>query len=259
MAAAPVATAVPARPALAPARAAAAAPGAAVVAPEAVSLSRSAMFLLSSATRVAASLAERSRAIFSALALACTLPLDKVSLSGVPAVGFFSSTVACTLPVACRWSPSILLAGTPSASLRRNSLKSRLCATTVCVASVAGTAPASVEPGTSSTAPALRRLTLPPENASGLARSIATSIWSSDTVGGLLAEAMAPAVSPGRTVTCRESAEGAAFAAPVRGSDAGLADVVGGRAPAPRGEAGAGAMRGTEVAATAGRGATGDI
>jgi hypothetical protein len=57
------------------------------------------MFLFSSATRVAASFAERSRAIFSSLALAATLPLDRVSLSGVAAAGFFSSTWAWTLPL----------------------------------------------------------------------------------------------------------------------------------------------------------------
>ncbi len=217
------------------------------------------MFLLSSATRVAESLAARSRAIFSSLALAWTLPLDSVSLSGVAALGFFSSTVAWTLPLAWRWAPlSILLAGTPSASLRRNSLKSRLCATTVCLASDAGIAPASAAAGTSSTVPALSRLMLPPEKASGLARSMATSIWSSEIVGGLLAAAIAPAVSPGRTVTCFESGEAVALGAAALGSDAGRPAVGARGAAAARGAPGAGAMRGTGEADTAGGGATGE-
>jgi hypothetical protein len=50
--------------------------------------------------------------------------------------------------------------------------------------------------GISSTAPAFRRLTLPSTKASGLARSSATSIWSSEMLAGLLAPAILPAVSP---------------------------------------------------------------
>lgn len=165
---------------------------------------RSAMFLFSSATREAASLAARSRAILSSTAgaLPCTAPLDRVSLSGVAAPGFFSSTLAWTLPDAWRSEVGVRDVGTPSASLRRNSLKSRLWATTVWRASSADTAVASSPVGTSSTEPALSLFTLPPMNASGLARSMATSIWSSEMFAGLFADAIRPAVSPACTVTC---------------------------------------------------------
>ena len=39
-------------------------------------------------------------------------------------------------------------------------------------------------------------------NASGLLRSMATSIWSSETVPGRFCAAIRPALSPGLTVTC---------------------------------------------------------
>ena len=218
------------------------------------------MFLLSSATRVEASFAARSRATFSSLALAWTLPLDSVSLSGVAATGFFSSTEACSRPLACRWAASIRLAGTPSASLRRNSLKSRLCATTVWLASAAEIALAWSAPGISRTAPALSRLTLPPPNASGLARSIATSIWSSETVVGLFAPAIALAVSPARTVTCFELAEAADLGVAVDGAEGVFGAAAGRGAGAVRATAAGGDVpkRGTWVEETAGGGATGE-
>jgi hypothetical protein len=177
-------------------------------------------FLSSSATRLASSCAARWLAIVSAA------PLDSVSLSGAEAVGFFSSTWACTLPP--DWRAEVVAAGAagrPSASRRRNSLKSRLCATRVCVASDGETASACSCEGRFRTAPERNRLTLAPAKASGLDRSMATSIWSSETVVGLLAAAILPAVSPAWTVTCPPwpAAAGVGRAAGAAGAD-GAAD-----------------------------------
>ncbi len=186
-----------------PAALAAAAAPVAAPAGAPASLFRSLIFLDSSATRSEAALAWRSLAIWSSAAgLPCTAPLDRVSLSGVAVVGARSSTLACTLPPACRLALPTWVVGTPSASFRRNSLKSLACATTVREASPAEMAPASSAPGRSSTAPDLSRLILPPMNASGLLLSKATSIWSSETLAGLFWAAIFPAVSPCFTATC---------------------------------------------------------
>lgn len=161
------------------------------------SLESSSMLRESSATRVDASLACRSLAIFSSPAVcAGVAPLDRVSLSAAGAAGVASFTSVCTRPAAWRSATPTSACGAAPASRRRNSLKSRLCAVMVCRASSGPTAPACSAVGRSTTAPALIRLTFPPMNAPGLDRSIATSIWSNDTLAGLLAAAMRPAVSP---------------------------------------------------------------
>ena len=54
-----------------------------------------------------------------------------MSLSGKAAEGFFSSTFASTLPLATRSEDLGAAVATPCARRRRNSLKSRLCATMV--------------------------------------------------------------------------------------------------------------------------------
>jgi len=54
--------------------------------------------------------------------------LDKVSLSGVGAAAFFSSTWGCTLPLLLRSASASELAGALAARRRRYSLKSRLWA-----------------------------------------------------------------------------------------------------------------------------------
>ena len=61
---------------------------------------------------------------------------------------------------------------------------------------------ASLSLGISKTEPDFRRLMLPPVNASGLLRSSATNIWSSETLSGLFLAAMPPAVSPLETLIC---------------------------------------------------------
>jgi len=194
-----------------PALAAVAAAPAAGAAPGLPSLLSSAMFLFNSATRVALSCAARCCAILSSAPdLPAAPPLDSVSLSGALAVGFFSSTCAVILPADWRSAGAAFDVGTFSATRRRNSLKSRLCATSVCLASSGGTSAASCSVGSCKTEPLRTRLMLPPMNASGLARSIATSIWSSETAGGLFALAILPAVSPACTVTCLPSPDGAA-------------------------------------------------
>ena len=176
-----------------------AAPGAADAA---LSLLSSLMFLDSSSARAAASLACLRWASCSSVDfLPWTAPLDSVSLSGAVLLARWSSTWVCTLPVAARPEAATSAVGAEPASLRRNSLKSRLCAARILRASPFGVALASAEPGNCRTAPALRRLTLPWIKASGLARSRATSIWSSDTSAGRWALAMRPAVSPAFTVT----------------------------------------------------------
>ena len=160
------------------------------------------MFLDNSAIRVAASLACLSLATCSSAAFwPLTEPLDSVSLSGAAVAGFLSSTRVWTLPEAERWAAATSVDGAAPASLRRKSLKSRAWAARICRASGAGVDCAAAWSGICSTAPALRRLTLPWMNASGLARIMATSIWSSDTPAGLYALARRPAVSPACTVT----------------------------------------------------------
>ena len=124
-----------------------------------------------------------------------------VSLSGDAAAALRSSTLACSLPAACLSAAATRAVGAFSARRRRYSPKSRLCAVTVLLASSGGTFAACEPADTSSTAPAFMRLMLPPTNAFGLARSSATSIWSSETSAGLYAPAILLAVSPGRTVT----------------------------------------------------------
>ena len=157
----------------------------------------------SSATRVEASLAWRSLAIFSSLAVcAGVAPLDSVSLSAAGAAGAASFTSVCTRPAAWRSATPTSASGAAPARRLRKSLKSRLCAVIVWRASLALIVPACSAVGRSTTAPALIRLTLPPMNAFGLERSMATSIWSNDTLAGRLAAAMRPAVSPGCTRTC---------------------------------------------------------
>ena len=150
-------TATPAG-ALAP-PAGAALPAAADAAP---SLFRSVMFLDSSAIRVAASLACLSLASWSSAAFwPFTEPLDSVSLSGAVVAGFLSSTRVCTVPDAERSAAATAVVGAAPASLRRNSLKSLAWAARIWRASGAGVACAATSSGICSTAPALRRLTLP--------------------------------------------------------------------------------------------------
>jgi hypothetical protein len=177
-------------------------PAAVVVGP---SLESSSMLRESSATRVDDSWACRSWAILSSLALCPAAPLDRVSLSCADWVGFLSSTSVWTLPDAWRSAAATAAAGTEAASRRRNSLKSRLWAATICRASVRDTSMDEASVGRSRTAPALTRLTLFPMKALGLARNMATSIWSSEALAGRLAAAMRPAVSPALTVTLREA------------------------------------------------------
>ncbi len=158
------------------------APAAADAAP---SLFRSVMFLDNSAIRVAASPACLSLATFSSAAFCpCSDPFESVSLSGAAVAAFRSSTRVCTVPVAERWAAATSVEGAAPASLRRNSLKSRAWAARIWRASGAGVAWAAAWSGICSTAPALRRFTLPWMNASGLARIMATSIWSRETSAG---------------------------------------------------------------------------
>ena len=99
-------------------------------------------------------------------------------------------------------------------------------------ASVGLTAAAAAPLGRSSTEPARMRLTLPSMKALGLACSMATSTWSSETLAGRLAMAMRPAVSPRCTVTWR-----------------GLSPLGDGAGAAARGALGAGARIGGGAAA----------
>ena len=119
-------------------------------------------------------------------------------------------------------------------------MKSRLWAATIWRASWAVVAVAWSLLGICTTLPARRRLTLPLTKAFGLARSMATSIWSSETPEGRWALASCPAVSPARTVTLP------LLAAALAGADAGAAAT--GAAPSlltvrPVTDAGAGAGR----------------
>jgi hypothetical protein len=68
-------------------------------------------------------------------------------------------------------------------------------------ASANGIAKAMRASGIFKTAPAGRRLTLPPPNTSGFRRKRATSIWSSETSAGKRNTAISLAVSPGWTST----------------------------------------------------------
>ena len=228
-----------------------AAPGVAVAGAP-FNLASSSTLRASSATRVAASFAWRSCAILSsAVPTAGAAPLDRVSLSCAGAAGFCSCTSACTWPAASRLPVSTAVAGTRPARRRRNSSKSRLWAAMICRASPEETLAAADSCGRSITAPALMRFTLSPMKALGLARSMATSIWSSDTLAGRLASAMRPAVSPARTRTWVGDALGAAARGAAGARVAGA--VTGGRGCAPTA---AGGRTGC-VAAAAGTGATG--
>jgi hypothetical protein len=135
------------------------------------------MFLDNSATRAALSLACFSFAMASSLAFAATVPLLKVNLSGALACALGSLTFACTLPLAARLGAAAAAVGAAEAKRRRNSLKSLAWATMVWRAWAESFVGAELAAACmSSTAPDLSRLTLPSTNASGLARSIATSI-----------------------------------------------------------------------------------
>ena len=219
--------------------------------PEALaSLLRSLMFLDSSSTRADVSLACLRVASASGVALVpLTAPLERVSLSGEVLVVFCSCTCVCTRPLSLRPALVVSAVGAAAASLWRKALKSRLCAAMVWRASAAGVAAAWLALGRSSTAPALSRLTLPPMNASGLARSMATSIWSSDTSCGRWALAIRPAVSPAFTVTLPD--DSAVAGAAERGGAAGR---VGTAEACAEGAAGAGARTwGAAVTLGAGR------
>ena len=152
----------------------AAAAGTTALAPP--SFFKSLMFLAISVARTAASLSARSLAIFASPVLVWTDPLDSVSLSGVTAVVFLSSTLASMAPLVLRAGAATAATGALVARLRRNSLKSLLCAITVWVATAAESAWACSVLGTSSTAPERMRLMLLLTKASGLARSKATNI-----------------------------------------------------------------------------------
>ena len=139
-------------------------------------LLRSCRFFASSAARSAAALALLACASWSSVDLPVTTPLDKVSLSGVVAPGFLSSTLACNLPLTSRLEGVTCVTGARPASLRRNSLKSLLCATMIWRASAGAVALAWASVGSMTIAPAFMRFTLSPMKASGLVRSMATSI-----------------------------------------------------------------------------------
>ena len=176
--------------------------GAAPAAEAAPTLFRSLMFLDSSAMRALASLACLSLASWSSAAFwPLREPFERVSLSGAAVAGLRSSTWACTLPLAERSAEATVALGAASANLRRKVLKSRLWAARIWRASVLDTDLAVASSGICSTEPARTRFTLPWMNASGLARIMATSIWSRETSAGRWAFAMRPAVSPGLTVT----------------------------------------------------------
>ena len=117
-----------------------------------------------------------------------------------------SSTLACNFPLTSRLDGATCVAGAAPASLRLNSLKLLLCATMIRLASAGAVVVDCASVGSVTIAPALMRFTLSPMNASGLARNMATSIWSRETLASLLAVAMRPAVSPGLTTTCCASA-----------------------------------------------------
>ncbi len=171
------------------------------VAAAALAAFRSAMFLASSAARSLASLSARSLAILASSALLVTDPLERVSLSGLVLAGFLSSTLACTVPLALRSAAATGATGVLLAMLRRRALKSLLWATNTLVASAAESALACSAEGTSSTAPLRSRFTSSLTNAAGLARSMATSIWSRETSADLVRWAILLAVSPSLTVT----------------------------------------------------------
>lgn len=225
---------------------AAAATGAAGVV-AAPSFFRSEMFLFSSAERAAASLSVRSLAILASSVLGWTPPLLSVNLSGVGAAVFLSSTLVSTDPLALRVASAGAAAGAWLARLRRNSLKSLLCASTVWVASPAEMDVACSLLGMSITEPARMRLMLLLMKESGLLRNRATSIWSSETPSGLTAAAILPAVSPGLTVTCLVLSACAAGAV-MRAGALGVAVTAG--------LAGAGAARGAGAGVATGAGAT---
>jgi len=141
------------------------------------SLFRSEMFLDISLRRAAVSWAcLASATLSSGTFLPLSEPLVMVSLSGALVEGFLSSTWAWTVPLAERLEPATSVVGAAPANLRRKVLKSRLCAASTWRASVCGMAAAAASSGICRTAPALRRLTLPWMNASGLARIMATNI-----------------------------------------------------------------------------------
>ncbi len=128
-------------------------------------------------------------------------------------------------------------------------------------ASLAGTALAAASAGMSSTAPALMRLTLFPMKALGLERSMATSIWSSDTLAGRWSAASRPAVSPGWTRTwVSPLGSDAGAGSGVAGAGTGRVAWAGGEAGAATGGCTAGAAP-TAAGGTTGRaegGGTGD-
>ena len=142
---------------------AAAGAGAVPAGAEAVlSLLSSLMFLESSSTRAEASVACLRWASCSSVDFwPWMAPLDSVSLSGAVLAARWSSTWVCTLPAAARLEAATSAAGAAPASLRRNSLKSRLWAARIWRASPDGVALASAAEGNCRTAPALTRLTLP--------------------------------------------------------------------------------------------------
>jgi len=166
-------------------------------------------------------------------------------LSGAAVEGLRSSTWAWTLPDASRLADATGAAGAALASWRRNWLKSRDWAATIWRASRGEVACAVASSGTVSTAPERMRFTLPLMKALGLERSMATSIWSSETPAGRWAAAMRPAVSPVLMRTS-DASDGAGAAAARSRADAVLR----------RGAAGAGAGRLSSVLpAAAGEGA----
>ncbi|AVS61304.1 hypothetical protein C8241_05865 [Paracidovorax avenae] len=143
------------------------------------------MFLDSSAMRAESAPACLSRASCSSAARWPRMaPLESVSLSGAAVAALRSSTCVCTRPLAERSAAATSAEGAAPARRRRNSLKSRLCAAMICRASAGGVARACASLGISSTAPDFMRFTLPRMKASGLARIMATSIWSSETPAG---------------------------------------------------------------------------
>ena len=166
-----------------------------------LNLLNSLMLRVSSSARLAVSRRVRSLASRSSAELSSTLFLARVNLSAPALPTCWSSSLACTVPLDCRLWLSICVAWAIAANFRRKSLKSWLCAAMMREASGAGVCADCCAVGITRTAPAWIRLTFSSRKTPGLARSRATNIWSKDTPDGFKDRAIAPAVSPDRTVT----------------------------------------------------------
>ena len=170
---------------------------------------RSLTFFSSSASRDLASLSARSFATLSS-STAFGLPLAPSFAAAGSALESFnwslaspfcdlSSTLAVIRPCAACFGASALAAGaacTPAASLDWYERQSDAWAATMRRASGCATVAASSLPGRFKITPLLRRLMLPPTNASGLLRWIAINICSRLIPSGLTWRAILPRESP---------------------------------------------------------------